>query len=240
MASLCPSAKHYLYGNRERAPAPDCKRKRLIPVHASITYVAIAIGERRMQEVFHAFDFREYSWRAGHKHRPLPAVVSKICRHVSCRHAELRISDLSEAKEQDERETIFYFNGRLSAIEQGFSDSRQQRPQNGVQSTTPVEDSNISKADQTSSDMLVKIIAQQQRSYVKESYREWASESFSEDDLKRFQQENVPEQVAEQLKHDKEFILSFWLSRRFPPALANGCYDHAENHCTRPGPNSAK
>ena len=112
--------------------------------------------------------------------------------------------------------TIFYFNGRLSAVEQGVSDSRQ-HGQTDVQSSTSADVSRPSAADHADPNQLIQIIEQQQRLHVKASVNEWASGSFTEADLKHFLQEKVANQVAEQLKHDNQFISVVAAIQALPP-----------------------
>jgi len=49
--------------------------------------------------------------------------------------------------------------------------------------------------DSVKPEELCPIIERQQRTHVKESFGEWASESFTEDDLRRFQEQDIPRHI---------------------------------------------
>lgn len=55
-------------------------------------------------------------------------------------------------------------------------------------------------------DKLIKIIQEQQRKYVKESYGEGVGENFSDQDLKDFIAADIPGKMAGELRKNKDFL----------------------------------
>jgi hypothetical protein len=53
---------------------------------------------------------------------------------------------------------------------------------------------------------LLAVIQSEQRSVVRESYGKFEGQNFSDDDLKDFKGKNVPQSVADRLRHDSYFI----------------------------------
>jgi hypothetical protein len=55
-------------------------------------------------------------------------------------------------------------------------------------------------------DSLIAIVADLQRSYVRESFGELAGQNFSDQDLSRFQNDRIPIVITDSLRHDARFL----------------------------------
>jgi hypothetical protein len=84
--------------------------------------------------------------------------------------------------------------------------------------------------DSVKPEELCPIIERQQRTHVKESFGEWASESFTEDDLRRFQEQDIPRRITNELKRDNTFISVVLAIQALPPNKRQSLLEA----CTKP------
>jgi hypothetical protein len=77
--------------------------------------------------------------------------------------------------------------------------------------------------------MLIDIIKDQQRQYVRESYGEAASECFTDDDLQKFKRKEITNTVREILKRNNEYLAIVIAFKKLNSVAQQKLLDDARN-----------
>jgi hypothetical protein len=126
--------------------------------------------------------------------------------------------------------TVWHTERRIAALEQYSEILKQKNAQGAAESAPPApassfatleqlrQDSSVTELGDARPEKLADIIREQQKAHIKTSTGETAWQAFTDDDLKKFIDDRVAEQVAEDLKHDDLFISVVVTVKQMPPA----------------------
>jgi hypothetical protein len=121
--------------------------------------------------------------------------------------------------------TVAGFSFRLEvAAKQPTQPEAQVKPEVAAASFSPV-------ATNVNPNKLIEIIKEQQQKHVKESFGEFASQSFTEEDLRVFVDAKVPAGISETLKHDNQFIDVVLAIKNMPSGERQKLLDMASQTC---------